>query len=258
MNTQQEKLHGGEPSPDHPVVSPEAWLEARRALLEEEKELTRLKDRLSIKRRELPWTRVAKEYVFDGSSGRETLAQLFDGRSQLIVQHFMFPPDWEEGCEGCSFTADHVDGANLHLPHHDVTLVVVSRAPLAKLEAFRKRMGWKFKWVSSHGSDFNYDFHVSFTPESIARGTALDNYRPAGDDAGETGGHSVFYKDGSGTVYHTYSTFARGDEQMIGTYNYLDITPKGRNETGPHFHLGDWVRLHDRYEDAPKSGCGCH
>lgn len=234
---------------EHPtVVSRDEWLAARKQHLRKEKELTRLRDQVSAERRELPWVKVDKKYLFDGPNGKQTLAGLFDDRSQLIVQHFMFGPGWEEGCVGCSFSADHVDGANLHLAHHDVTFVAVSRAPLAEIEAYKQRMGWHFKWVSSHDSDFNYDFHVSFTQDDLAKGKVYYNYEMQEYQSEEMSATSVFCKDEAGDVFHTYSAYARGDEQLIGAYNYLDLTPKGRNETGPNFNLIDWVRHHDRYD----------
>ena len=246
-------------SPLHPgVVSQEDWLIARKQLLKREKELTRLRDEVDAARRGLPWAKVEKDYSFDGPGGKVTLADLFEGRSQLIVQHFMFGPDWNEGCIGCSFKSDHVDGALAHLAHHDVTFVSVSRAPFAKLEAFRERMGWRFKWVSSHGSDFNYDFHVSFTPEEAASGKVLYNYELRPFESEERSGNSVFYKDETGAVFHTYSTFGRGDETLDTTYMYLDLTPKGRNETGPAFNLMDWVKHHDRYEADSSADLACH
>ena len=232
----------------HRVVSRDEWLAARKALLVKEKEFTRLRDQLSAERRELPWIKVAKTYIFDGPNGRETLADLFGGRSQLIVKHFMLGPEWSEGCVGCSFEVDHVEGALPHLEHHDVTYVVVSRAPPAKIEAFKKRMGWHFKWVSSYGSDFNYDYHVSFTPDEIAKGEAYYNYETRKIGIDELSGRSVFYKDENGDIFHTYSAYARGGESFLGTYAFLDITPKGRNETGPGHNLTDWVRHHDRYD----------
>jgi predicted dithiol-disulfide oxidoreductase (DUF899 family) len=233
----------------HRIVSREQWLAARRKLLAKEKWLTRKYDAICALRRELPWVKVEKNYVFDGSGGRETLADLFAGRSQLIVRHFMFGPGWNEGCVGCSFASDHVGGALIHLEHHDVTYVTVSRAPLAEIEAFRKRMGWNFKWVSSFGSEFNYEYHVSFTKEEIAAGKAFYNFE-RGDltiPVEELSGLSVFYKDASGDIFHTYSCHARGDEGGLTTYFYLDLTPIGRNETGPYHNLADWVRHHDRY-----------
>jgi predicted dithiol-disulfide oxidoreductase (DUF899 family) len=216
-------------------------------LLAKEKEFTRLRDQLSEQRRALPWVKVEKEYVFDAPDGTETLAGLFGGHSQLIVKHFMMGPDWSEGCIGCSFELDHVDGILAHLAQRDVSYVAVSRAPLAKIEGFRKRMGWHLKWVSSYGSDFNFDFHVSFTPDEVARGEAYYNYdiRKIGID--ELSGRSVFYKDASGGMFHTYSSFGRGGEDVLGTYRLLDIVPKGRDETVPGGNLSDWVRHHDRY-----------
>jgi len=238
---------------EHPrIVSRAEWLAARKQHLIKEKELTRLRDKLNAERRELPWVRVEKQYVFDGPKGKETLADLFDGCSQLIVQHFMLGPGWKEGCVGCSFSDDHVDGANLHLAHHDVTFVAISRAPLAEIAAYKKRMGWRFKWVSSYGSDFNYDYHVSFTKDDKATDKMYYNYEMQEFSGEEQPGTSVFYKDENGDIFHTYSAYGRGDEQLIGAYNYLDLTPKGRNETGPSFDLTDWVRRHDKYPDDAK------
>jgi predicted dithiol-disulfide oxidoreductase (DUF899 family) len=236
------------------VVSRDEWLAARKELLRKEKEFTRLRDQLSADRRALPWVKVEKTYVFDGADGKVTLADLFDGRSQLVVKHFMFGPDWSEGCVGCSFELDHTEGALQHLEHHDVSYVVVSRAPLAKTEPFRRRMGWRVRWVSSYGNDFNFDFHVSFTPEEIAAGKATYNYREGAQVIDEMSGRSVFYKDASGQVFHTYSSFARGGEMFLGSYAFLDITPKGRDET-INGNLTDWVRHHDRYDDT---GSSCH
>ncbi len=239
----------------HQIVSREQWNAAREQLLIQEKELTRLRDQVSARRRELPWVKVEKNYEFDGPNGRESLADLFDGRGQLVVRHFMLGPGWEEGCVGCSFAADHLDGALVHLEHHDVTVVAVSRAPLAEIEAYRRRMGWRFKWVSSFGSDFNYDFHVSFTPEQLAAGKVEYNYGLTDRVGEEMPGTSVFYKDPDGQIAHTYSAYARGNESMLGTYSILDLTPIGRNETGPNHNLTDWVRLHDRYDGAAASCC---
>ena len=239
----------------HQIVSREQWNAAREQLLSEEKELTRMRDRVNARRRELPWVKVEKTYVFDGPNGQETLAELFAGRSQLVVRHFMFGPGWGEGCVGCSFWSDHLDGALPHLEHHDVSVVVVSRAPFAELEAFRQRMGWRFKWVSSFDSDFNYDFHVSFTPEQIASGEVSYNYRNTTNVGQEMPGLSVFRKDADGSIAHTYSSYARGNESMLGTYTLLDLTPNGRNETGPGHNLTDWVRLHDRYDGGTASCC---
>jgi predicted dithiol-disulfide oxidoreductase (DUF899 family) len=235
-----------------PIVSREEWLVARKQLLAKEKEFTRLRDQMSAERRALPWVKVDKNYVFDGPNGKETLADLFDGRSQLIIYHFMLGPEWEEGCKSCSFLADHIDGSVIHLAHRDVTFVVVSRAPLPKIAAFKKRMGWRFKWVSSYGSDFNSAYHVSFTKDDLAKGATYYNYQVrASQSEGEAPGVSVFYKDGTGGVFHTYSAYARGLDMLVGAYNYLDLTPKGRDEEGLPFTM-DWVRHHDRYDDAPK------
>jgi predicted dithiol-disulfide oxidoreductase (DUF899 family) len=231
----------------HQIVSREEWTAARKGLLRKEKELTQLRDQLSAERRKLPWVQVENNYVFDGPNGKETLAELFGGRSQLVVKHFMFGPEWQEGCVGCSFEVDHIEGALVHLEHHDVTYVVVSRAPLEKIEEFKQRMGWRFKWVSSYGSDFNFDYHVSFTNEELAQGKVDYNYRATDASIDELSGISVFYKDEAGDIFHTYSTYARGAEELLSTYIVLDLTPKGRNETGPNHDLTDWVRHHDRY-----------
>jgi len=231
----------------HKIVSQEEWTAARKELLREEKEFTRRRDALSQKRRELPWVRVEKNYVFHGPNGKETLADLFGGRSQLVVYHFMFGPGWKEGCVGCSFLVDHVEGALQHLEQHNVKFVAVSRAPLAELEPFKKRMGWKFDWVSSFGSDFNYDFHFSFRPEDVAKGAVYYNYELKELNAEERSGESVFFKDDDGSVFHTYSSYARAGEGLLGTYALLDDTPIGRNETGPNYSLADWVRHHDQY-----------
>jgi len=236
----------------HPVVSREEWTAARKAHLRREKELTRLRDQVSAERRALPWVKVDKTYVFDTPDGKQTLAQLFDGRSQLIVYHFMWRHDLDTGCSGCSFLCDHIDGANWHLPHHDVTLLAVSRAPLAKLDAYRKRMGWQFRWVSSLGSDFNFDYHVSFTKDDLADGKVYYNYDMTdGWGMEELPGISVFTKDAKGDIFHTYSSYARGGDLLIGAHNWLDLTPKGRNETT----IMDWMRRHDEYEDANASSC---
>ncbi|PZR33886.1 thioredoxin family protein [Caulobacter segnis] len=238
----------------HAVVSREEWLEARRALLLKEKAHTRARDTLNAERLALPWVKLDKPYAFDTDSGRKTLGDLFDGRSQLMVYHFMFGPDWEAGCEGCSFMADHFDGTLPHLNHHDVTLVAVSRAPLPKIQAYKRRMGWTFPWVSAHDSDFNRDFHVSFTPEALAGETIDYNFTnlPAAQGHDELPGLSAFYRDADGQVFHTYSSYARGPEEMLGTLMILDRAPLGRNEDATmHF-----VRRHDEYEDAaPKPAC---
>ena len=229
------------------VVCQAEWLVARKELLAQEKQLTRQRDEIDRQRRALPWVRVEKNYVFDSPDGEATLAELFRGRSQLIVSHFMMGPGWKEGCVGCSFRSDHVDGALVHLEHHDVSLVTVSRAPLEEIQAFQDRMGWRFPWVSSYRNDFNYDYHVSATKEEMAAGKVEYNYAVRDLVSEEMSGLSVFCKDDAGEIFHTYSTFGRGDEMVDTTYMYLDLLPKGRNETGPHFNLGDWVRHHDRY-----------
>jgi predicted dithiol-disulfide oxidoreductase (DUF899 family) len=232
----------------HRVVSREEWLAERKELLAREKALTRLRDELSAARRALPWVKVEKPYAFDGPDGRETLADLFGGRSQLVVYHFMFGPGWDHGCPSCSFLCDHIDGALVHLAHRDVTLLAVSRGPYSQLAAFRERMGWRFKWVSSSASDFNHDFHVSFTESERASGKVYYNYGPQDPGPEELPGVSVFYKDASGDVFHTYSSYARGGDILIGTYNWLDLVPKGRDEDGLAFTMA-WVRHHDRYGD---------
>ena len=245
---------------NHPVVSPDRWIAERKKLLAREKELTHLRDEIARARRALPWERVEKNYVFDTPEGRRTLADLFDGRHQLMVQHFMFGPGWEQGCPSCSFMADHTDGMKIHLEHRDVTFVAVSRATLPEIQRFRNRMGWQFNWVSSNGNDFNYDFHVSFTREERTKGSGevYYNYGMMNFPAEEAPGISLFYKNDAGEIFHTYSTFGRGVEVMMGTYNMLDLAPKGRDEDS--FENGmEWVRHHDRYEPAPaaKEGGSC-
>ncbi|MDO1581431.1 DUF899 domain-containing protein [Rhizobium oryzicola] len=241
---------------EHAVVSREEWLEARRALLAKEKEATRLRDELTRQRMALPWVKIDKDYQFETPAGTKSLSELFDGRSQLMVYHFMLGPDWEAGCPGCSFLADHLDGAIVHLNHHDVTLTAVSRAPLAKIEAYRRRMGWHFPWVSSFASDFNFDFGVSFTREQLAAGPVTYNFRetPAAQAHDELPGLSSFYRNDQGEVFHTYSTYARGAEELIGTMMILDRAPLGRNENGTmHF-----VKRHDEYEQKPQAASCCH
>ncbi|HEY4281590.1 MAG TPA: thioredoxin family protein [Chthoniobacterales bacterium] len=230
---------------DREIASETEWLVARKDLLTQEKEFTRQRDALSAARRKLPMVKVDKEYVFEGPDGKQTLAELFNGRSQLIVYHFMFGPGWEEGCKSCSYLADHFDGANWHLPHRDVTLVAVSRAPLAELEPYKTRMGWRFKWLSSYGSDFNFDYHVSFTEEDEKKDETYYNYAKGEFFMDELPGLSVFFKDESGDIFHTYSTYARGLDILVGTYNFLDLVPKGRDEN-PDSTM-DWVRRHDSY-----------
>jgi predicted dithiol-disulfide oxidoreductase (DUF899 family) len=255
------------------VLPHDQWLAAHAAHLENEKRLTKLRDALAQQRRELPWLKIDKTYTFDTPDGPRTLADLFDNRSQLIVKHFMLAPGWAEGCVGCSFEADHADGALKHIEHHDVTYVAVARAPLAEIEAFKRRMGWRFRWVSSYGSDFNYDFHVSATPAEKAAGKMYYNYAVRDFHGEEQSGHSAFFKDENGHVYHTFSAFGRGAEELLSSYVFLDMTAKGRNETGPRKNLTDWVRHHDRYGAAghvdntgryraatpltTTGGCGC-
>src|SRR6266849_1930052 len=235
---------------EHPkIVSRAEWIAARKELLKKEKELTRQKDAVSAQRREMPWVKVEKEYVFDAPGGKKTLADRFEGRSQLIVYHFMFGPEWQEGCPSCSFNMDHTDGALVHLAQRDVSFAAISRAPLPKIEGFKKRLGWRFPWVSSYQSDFNRDYHVSFTKEEMAKGKVDYNYDMAEFPSEEAPGISVFYKDANGDIFHTYSAYARGTENTMGTYNYLDWVPKGRDEDGLPFTMS-WVRHHDRYADG--------
>jgi predicted dithiol-disulfide oxidoreductase (DUF899 family) len=231
------------------VVSPAEWLEARKDFLKKEKEFTRLRDDISRMRRELPWEKVEKEYVFEGSRGKATLADLFDGRSQLIIYHFMFGPEWQEGCPSCSLLGDHFDGSIPHLNARDVTMLAISRAPIAKIQAFKKRMGWRFHWLSSFGNDFNRDYQVLFTKDELARGDAYYNYEKQGFPSAEGPGASVFFKDAGGDIFHTYSSYGRGLDIAIGAYNWLDLTPKGRDEDALPFSMS-WVRHHDRYEDG--------
>jgi len=246
-----------DPLARHRVVSRTEFTKARLALLKKEKELMHLQDEVARARRALPWVKIAKDYVFDTPDGPRKLTDLFGANSQLIVQHFMLAPGWDAGCIGCSFMADGTDGALAHLTHHDVTFVAVSRAPLAEINAFKQRMGWRFPWVSSNGSDFNFDFDVSFTPEARAARKVYYNYRER-DDMGtdEMPGISVFYKNPAGEIFHTYSTYERGVEAMMTAYRFLDLTPKGRNEPEPRAGLTQWVRLHDEYE-APAETHGC-
>jgi predicted dithiol-disulfide oxidoreductase (DUF899 family) len=234
----------------HPnVVSHAEWLAARSEFLTKEKEFTRQRDELSRQRRTLPWEKVEKQYEFDSTKGKVTLADLFGGRSQLIVYHFMFGPGWEQGCPSCSYWADHFDGSAIHLANRDTTLVAISRAPLAEIEAFKERMGWKFPWVSSFGSDFNFDYHVSFTPEERSSGKVYYNYVNDEFTPDEGPGVSVFAKNAAGDVFHTYSTYGRGIDILNGTYNFLDLVPKGRDEDGLAFSMA-WVRHHDRYTEG--------
>ena len=251
------------------VVSREEWLDARKALLAKEKELTRLRDRLAAERHALPWVKVEKQYVFDGPRGPVTLADLFDGRSQLFVKHFMMGPGQVTQCVGCSLEVDHLEGVLVHLQNHDVSYAVVARAPIEEIEAVRQRMGWRFPWVSSYRSDFNYDFHVSFRADEIAAGRAFYNYEYVNPGLEDRSGDSVFFQDGAGQIFHTYSTYGRGGEEFLGVYRYLDVTPKGRNEAGPYNTLADWVRPKNMYGQGgvvegsgryhqPSCGCTAH
>ena len=241
----------------HNIVSRNEWLAARKTHLAREKELTHLRDAVSAERRALPWMKVEKTYLFDSSTGPKSLDDLFGNKSQLIINHFMLAPGWKEGCVGCSFGADHVEGTLVHLAQRDVAYVAVSRAPLAEIEAYKQRMGWHFDWVSSFGDDFNYDFHVSFTPEQLAARNAEYNYQMIDPGIEELPGYSVFAKNETGEVFHTYSAFARGGEALLGTYVLLDMTPKGRDET-LNGNLTDWVKRHDEYAATGKPGTCCH
>lgn len=274
-NTTLDRPEIKSPSANHRIVTQDEWIAARKELLLKEKESTKLLDELSKQRRNLPWVKVTKNYVFDGPNGKVSLADLFAGHSQLVIYHFMFGPDWQEGCPSCSYVSDHNDAALPHLAARDVTLVTVSHAPFAKLDAFKKRMGWHFNWVSAHNTDFNQDFHVSFTAEEAA-GKVHYNYTEQEFPSQEAPGLSVFYKDANGDIFHTYSTYGRGLDQLLGTYRILDLVPKGRDEDDLPFAM-DWVRYHDRYEasqqefaDSDKpywpevatgstraTGCGC-
>ncbi len=231
--------------PQHPVVDHPQWLQARMDLLAKEKEFTRLRDELSRRRRELPWETVETDYRFTSEHGAVSLAELFAGKSQLIVHHFMFHPDWSEGCKSCSFWADQYDGIGIHLKHRDIALAAVSRAPFAKLAAYKARMGWKFPWVSCEGTTFNHDYYAAFTPAQVASGGALFNYRETKPWGEDVVGMSVFVKD-DGAIYHTYSAYSRGVDILNAAYNFIDLTPKGRDEGGRNQF---WVRRHDQYED---------
>jgi predicted dithiol-disulfide oxidoreductase (DUF899 family) len=257
---------------DHEIFSREEWLIARKDLLKREKEKTRLRDQLAAERRALPWVKIDKKYAFDAPEGEVTLAELFDGRSQLFIKHFMLGPGQKTQCVGCSLEVDHIDGILPHFENHDVSYVAVARAPIEEIEAVRKRMGWKFRWVSSYRSEFNYDFNVSWTREQIDSGRAVYNYGALPEwaaDIQDLSGNSVFYKDESGQIFHTYSTFARGGEEFLGIYRFLDTTPKGRNENGPYYSLADWARPRNMYGKGgeveangrfhqPACGCQSH
>ncbi|AMO99636.1 hypothetical protein CAter282_1757 [Collimonas arenae] len=255
MNTTIAETHAR----NHPIVSSDHWLSERKTLLAREKELMRLHDQIARERRALPWEHVEKNYIFDTAEGQRTLSELFGGHRQLLVQHFMFGPGWEQGCPSCSFMADHADGMNVHLAQRDIALVAVSRASLAEIERFRERMGWQFRWVSSHDSDFNYDFGVSFRAQELAKSEVYYNYVVQSFPAEEAPGISVFYKDDAGRIFHTYSTYGRGVEVMMGAYNLIDLTPKGRNENDVPNKM-EWVRHHDRYlpEQGSATASCCH
>ena len=236
------------PKTDHPIVSREQWLKARRDLLAAEKAFTKQRDDLNARRRALPWVRVEPAYTFDTPDGRQTLGDLFEDRSQLIIQHFMYGADWDDGCPSCSFWADSYNGVDIHLAHRDISFVVVSVAPLPTLQTYKKRMGWTFRWVSSAGTTFNRDFHVSFSPEELEKGEAYYNYGTVGFPSTEAPGASAFYRDSDGAIYHTYSCYARGLDILNGAYHYMDIAPKGRNEDGLPWPMA-WLRRRDQYED---------
>ena len=235
---------------EHEIVSPEEWLVPRRDLLKREKELTRLRDQLAAERRQLPWVKIDKEYVFDGPEGELTLSDLFGDRSQLFIKHFMFRPGQTTQCVGCSLEVDHIEGILVHLQNHDVSYVAVARAPIEEIEAMRKRMGWKFPFVSSYHSEFNYDFNVSFAARDVVAGRARYNFEKAPEWVAKVvdlSGDSVFFKDDAGQIFHTYSTFGRGGEEFSGIYRILDVMPKGREENGPHHSLADWARPWNMY-----------
>jgi predicted dithiol-disulfide oxidoreductase (DUF899 family) len=241
----------------HKIVSREEWIAARKDLMAREKQLTQAREALSRDRRELPWVKVDKNYVFDGPNGKTALGDLFKGRPQLVVQHIMFAPDWDAACKSCSFWADGLDRTVAHLAARDTTMAAISRAPLAKLETFKRRMGWTFDWVSSGNNDFNYDYAVSFTPEQLKSGSTLYNYGTTPFGSEEAPGISVFYRDESGAIFHTYSAYSRGLDMMNAAYHYLDLTPLGRHEEGLPYPM-DWVRLRDQYQPAPVQASCCH
>ncbi len=253
----------------NPIVSREDWLTARQALLAKEKAFTRLGDELAAERRALPWVEITKPYTFDGPDGALSLSDLFEGRSQLFVKHFMMGPGQTEQCVGCAFEVDHIGGILVHIENHDLSYVAIARAPIEEIAIYKMRMGWSFPFVSSFHSDFNYDFDVSYTPEQLAEHRAVYNFRQSDPGLADLSGDSVFYKDEAGRIFHTYSTFSRGGEQFLGAYGYIDVTPKGRQEHGPTGSLADWVRPHDMYGQGgevtragryhpPACGCGAH
>ncbi|AUC93735.1 DUF899 domain-containing protein [Bradyrhizobium sp. SK17] len=241
----------------HKIVSRDEWIAARKALMASEKELTQAREAVSRQRRELPWVKVDKDYVFDGPEGKVRLGDLFRGRPQLVVQHVMFAPEWDAACKSCSFWVDGFERMVPHLAARDTTMVAISRAPLAKLEAFKQRMGWTFDWVSSGANDFNYDYAVTFSPEQLKSGATLYNYGTTPFGSEEAPGVSVFYRDQDGAIFHTYSTYSRGLDMMNAAYHYLDLTPLGRHEEGLPYPM-DWVRLRDQYQPAPVQASCCH
>lgn len=245
--TEESRTIANDASSPHRVVSQEQWLEERLALLEKERAYTRMRDQLNADRLALPWVKVEKEYIFDSPHGKVSLSDLFDGRCQLFIKHFMMGPGQQGQCVGCSLEVDHVEGILVHLENHDVSYVSVARAPIDEIEAVRNKMGWKFRWVSSFHNTFSYDFGGSFRPEEMAAGSATYNYRKIKPEITDLSGNSAFFKDADGQIYHTYSTFGRGPEPVLGIYGILDMMPKGRNETGPYHTLADWVRLHNAY-----------
>lgn len=231
----------------HRIVSRDEWLKARIELQAREKSFTSMRDQLSAEQRALPWVKIEKEYIFDAPAGKATLAQLFNGRSQLFIKHFMMGPGATHQCVGCSLEVDHIEGILEHLENHDVSYAAVARAPIEEIEAVRKRMGWRFPWVSSYHNDFNYDFNVSFTPAQLAAGSAFYNFQTSNPGVEDLSGDSVFFKDEAGQMFHTYSVFARGGEALLGIYAILDMMPKGRNEHGPYHSLADWARPKNMY-----------
>jgi predicted dithiol-disulfide oxidoreductase (DUF899 family) len=264
-------MNSSHPSGQVRIASREEWRTARIALLEKEKALTAMKDALAAERRALPWVRIEKDYVFDGPTGRVTLSQLFEGRSQLFIKHFMMGPGQSQQCVGCSLEVDHLAGIRVHLENHDVAYAVVARAPIEEIEILKRKMGWDFIWVSCYRNDFNFDFNVSFTDAEIALGRGYYNFREVDVNPAmiDLSGDSVFIKDEAGEIYHTYSAYARGGEQFLGVYSYLDVTPKGRAENGPYHSLPDWVRPHNMYAHggtvsgmgryhAANCGCAAH
>jgi predicted dithiol-disulfide oxidoreductase (DUF899 family) len=242
---------------EHSVLSYDEWFAAHKAHFEKEKAYSKYREQLASERRALPWLKIDKNYVFETEIGSQSLSELFNGRSQMIVYHFMLAPHDGHRCTGCSFLADHIDATDMHVRHHDVSFVVVSRAPLFEILPYKKRMGWRFNWVSTAGNDFNYDFQVSFTPEQIASGHVMFNYHDGSVGGPDRGGVSIFFKNAEGEIFHTFASRGRGGENVIGTYGYLDMLPKGRNENGPHGNLADWVKLHYEYVDDPKVSQSC-